>query len=70
MMIDDDDVGFLRAVAHSRDEARIEVGTLLAQTSFGARIDVTPERKRLGQVRQFGAIAGLSFSRPMLTSSK
>ena len=44
MMIDDDDVCVLRALAHARDEARVVVGTLLAETGFGARVNVSPER--------------------------
>src|SRR5689334_9427562 len=65
MMIDDDDVRFLRAIAHARDEACIVFGTLLTQTRFGARVDVTPERERLRQVRQFGAIADFRLARPL-----
>src|SRR5262245_46545908 len=65
MMIDDDDVRFLRAIAHARDEAGIEVGTLLPEAGLGARIDVSPEGERLRQICKFGAIAGLTFSRPV-----
>ena len=65
MVIDDDDVGFLRAVSHASDKTGIEVSTLLTQTRFGASIDVTPERQRFGKIREFGAIAGLTFSRPV-----
>src|SRR5688500_9618669 len=65
MMIDDDDIGFLCAIAHACDEAWIEVGALLAETGFRSRIDVSPERERLRQVCKFGAIAGLAFSRPV-----
>src|ERR1043165_2850730 len=65
MMIDDDDVGLLRAIAHARDEAWIEVGALLAKAGFRARIDVSPEGERLRKVRQFRAIASLTFSRPV-----
>jgi hypothetical protein len=43
VMVDDDDVSFLRAIPHARDEAGIEVGTLLAQARLGTRVDVAPE---------------------------
>ena len=65
VMIHDDNVGLRGAVAHARDEAGIKVRTLLPRTGFRPRIDVAPERKILGQVRQLGAIAGLSSLRPV-----
>src|SRR5687768_9182230 len=65
MMIYNDDVGFLRSVAHACDEAGIKVGTLLAQTRLGAGIDVTPERERLRQVCEFGSISEFAFPGPV-----
>src|ERR1051325_732786 len=65
MVIDDDDVGFLRATAHARDEAGIVVRTLLSETRLRTRVDVSPERERLREIRQLGAIAGLAFTRPV-----
>ena len=64
-MIDDDDFGFLRSTPHAGDEARIEVRTLLAQAGFGTSVDVAPERERLGKIRELGAIAGFTLSRPV-----
>src|SRR5687767_11435115 len=64
-MIDDDDVGFLSAISHAGNEAGIEVGALLAETRFGTGVDVAPERERFGEVCEFGAIAGVAFSRPV-----
>ena len=60
--LDDDDVGLLRTIAHARDEARIVVRTLLTETRFGARVDVTPERERLRQVRQLSAVTDFSLA--------
>src|ERR1043165_1261856 len=65
MMINDDDVCFLRAISHARDEARIEVRTFLPETGFRASVDVTPERERLRKVRELGPIAGFTISRPV-----
>ncbi len=65
MMIDDDDVRLRRAVAHARNEARIKVGTLLAQTGLRARVDVSPEGKVLRQIRQLCAIPYLGSLDPM-----
>jgi hypothetical protein len=62
MMIDNDDVGFLRTAAHAGDEALVVVRTLLAETGFGARIDVTPEGKRLRQIGKLSPIASFTFT--------
>src|ERR1051325_2587786 len=64
MMIHDDDVSIDRALAHARDEARIVVRTLLPETSIRTRIDVSPERQVLRQVREFSAIAGFCLRHP------
>src|ERR1043165_8910753 len=65
MMIDDDDVGVLRTIAHARDETRIEVGTLLTETRIRTRVDMAPERERLRQVRELRAIAKLGLLGPV-----
>ena len=64
MMIDDDDVGINRALAHARKKARLEVGTLLSQTGVGARVDVPPEGKILRKIRKLCAIPGLGLRYP------
>ncbi len=43
VVVDNYYVGFPRAVAHSRDEARIEVRALLSKASIRTSIDVPPE---------------------------
>src|SRR5712692_11088965 len=64
MMIDDDDVGVERAQAHPREKARLEVRTLLAETSIRSRVDVSPKRQVLRQGRKLRSITGFSFANP------
>ena len=66
MVVDDDHVGFGRALAHQRQEAVTVTRTLGAETGVGIGGDLVPERKILGQVTQLGAVAGLRPRRPLL----
>ena len=43
-MIDDDDVAFVRALVHLRDEAAIELRALLARAKIAARIQLASTR--------------------------
>src|SRR5271157_5532126 len=58
-MIDDDDVTLGRAAPHLGNEAAVVFFTLLAEAGIGPGIKFVPEGARLGQFREFGAIAGL-----------
>src|ERR1700721_114630 len=59
MMIDYNDVALRGFATHLGDEAAVVFFALLAEASIGARIELVPERARLGQFGEFGAIAGL-----------
>ena len=50
-------MGFGGAAAHLRDEALLEVGAARADARLGRRLDVAPQRRVVGQVRQVGAVA-------------
>ena len=64
VMIDDHDIGLGRALAHLDDEAVAVARTVGADTVLGGRGDVVPERQVLGQVLDFGAIAGFGVCQP------
>src|SRR6185295_12615657 len=66
MVVDDDHVGFGRALAHQRQEAVTVTRTLGAETGISIGGDLVPEAKILGQVTQLGAVAGLRSRRPLL----
>ncbi len=57
MMIDDDDVGFLRRAPSLDDEAVVEQRTLGAEAVLGGRRHARPERRILRHVGELGAIA-------------
>src|ERR1700722_18375703 len=59
MMVDDDDVALSRATPHLSDEATVIFFAFLAQTGVGASVEFVPEGARLGQFREFSAVAGL-----------
>src|SRR6185436_17994458 len=65
MMIYDNDIRLLSAIPHTGDEARVKLGTLLAQATLRACVDVTPERERLWQTSKLSAITDLCFARPL-----
>ena len=64
MMVDDDDVGFGGALPHASDEAVGVAGTRRADTVLRAGGDLLPEGQILGQVLDFGAVAGLRVRQP------
>ena len=58
MMIDDDQVRFLRALVHRGDEAALKFGALLAGAEVAARVDAIPQLGVVGKKRQLAAVAG------------
>src|SRR5262245_24108384 len=64
-MVHNDDVGFLRAASHPREEARLVDGALLAEAGVVPRVDLLPDRPRLREIRELRAIAGLRLFRPL-----
>ena len=65
MMIDDEDVGFRRALVHQSDEAALELRALLAGAGLAARVDARPELARIPQIVEFGAVAALRVCFPL-----
>src|SRR5215470_4577066 len=65
MVINNHDVALFGAFAHARDEAGIEVGTLLAQTTFRTSINMTPEGDRFRNVGELCAVTGRRNARPV-----
>ena len=64
MMIDDDDVAFVRAPVHFGDEAALELLALLAGAEIAARVHLVPRRLDSGRV-YLGAVAGLGGLLPL-----
>ncbi len=58
VVVDDDDVGLEGFAAHGGDEAALPVGAGLAEADFGAGVEFVPEGGGLGEVIEFGAVAG------------
>src|SRR6188474_350264 len=65
MMIYDNDIRLLSAIPHAGNEARVKLGTLLAQATLRACVDVTPERKPLRQTRKLSSITNLCIPGPL-----
>jgi hypothetical protein len=65
VVVDDDDVRFLRFAAHFGDEAALVVGAGLAEAGFAAGVDARPERARLGNAGKLGAVAGFGGLFPL-----
>ena len=65
MVIDDEDVGLRRALAHQGDVAAVELLALLAGASLTARINPRPELARVRQVFELGAVAALRVLLPL-----
>ena len=59
VVVDDDDVGLERFAAHRGDEAAFPVRAGLAETGFGAGVELLPERRGLGEGVDLGTVAGL-----------
>src|SRR5258708_6354937 len=59
MVVDDDDVALGGAAPHLSDEAVLPFLAFLAETGIGAGVELVPESARLGQFREFRAIASL-----------
>ena len=57
VMVDDDEVGFLRFAAHLGDEAFFPVGAGGAEAGFGAGVELAPELRAFGEVVELGAVA-------------
>ena len=70
MMIDDDQVGFVRPLVHRRDEATLKFRALLPGTQVAARVDAIPKLGVVGQERQFAAIAGFRQLLPVFNLRK
>ena len=66
VVVDDDEVGLERALAHPRDPARIEVGARLADAVLAAGRDLAPEVDAVGQVCDLAAVAGAACPAPLL----
>ena len=64
VVIDDDDVGFLRGAARLDHEAVVEERAIAAEAVFRGRSHPRPQRRILGQLGKFGAIATLRRLRP------
>src|ERR1700693_5962078 len=58
MMIDCDDVALGRPPPHLGDEATVKLAALLPGAGFGPRVELLPNRARLGQFRESRAIPG------------
>ena len=58
VVVDDDDVGFKGFAAHGDDEAVLPVRAGLAEAGFGARVELVPEWRVLGELVDLGAVAG------------
>jgi len=65
MVIDDDDIGRCRALAHARHEAIVVAGTLGAQTRLDGGGHVVPHGHVFGQIGELRAIASLRPRRPL-----
>ncbi len=65
MMVDDDDVAFGGATAHLGDEAAVVLRALLADATFGSRVELGPKLARFRQHAKFGAVAVLRFFLPV-----
>ena len=59
VMIDDDDVALSRAPPHLGDEAMLPFLAFLPETGIGAGVELVPKSARLGQFREFRAVARL-----------
>ena len=64
VVVDDDYVGVLGFCPHSRDKARLEFGTFLADTDVGFCVDAIPEAEIFRQIAQFAAVACLRLKGP------
>ena len=64
MMIYDDDVRRIGALAHFCNKTRLEIGTFLSETSVAFGVYSAPKAYVFRQIRQFGFIAKLRFSYP------
>ena len=57
MMVHDDQVGFVRALVHRRDEAALKFRALLPAAQVAARVDAIPELGIVGKKSELAAIA-------------
>ena len=65
VVIDDDDVAFLRALVHQRDEAALELGHFWPVHRSRARVDLGPGGAGFGQRLDLGAIADFGGLLPL-----
>src|ERR1017187_719408 len=65
VMVDDDDIAFLRALVHQGQEAALKVGALLPGAHVAAGIELGPGGAVLGQLLDFGAVAELGGLLPL-----
>ncbi len=65
VVVDDDDVGLEGFAAHGGDEAALPIGAGLAEADFGASVELLPESGGLGEVVEFGAVAGFGDLFPL-----
>src|SRR5215472_4461306 len=59
MMVDDDDLSFLRLATHPSHEALLEVIATGPDPRLARGCDLTPRGRVFGQIGQLGAVAGL-----------
>ena len=64
MVVDDDQVGFGRALVHPGDEAALELRALLARAGLATGVYLPPEIARVGKVLEFRAVARLGMLFP------
>src|SRR6202034_4577018 len=68
-MVDDDDVAFHRLAAHFRDEAALDLATLLPRAGIGAGIRFVPKQAGCGQFGEYRAIPSRSVLLPSRNSA-